>query len=244
MLLLHGFDSSVLEFRYLLPLLAKSYRVQAIDLLGFGFSDRFLQLKYDPASIEAHLYAYWQTCIGEPMVLVGASLGGGIALRFALTHPECISKLVLICSIGFSGSIGASWLFPPLEWVALEWWRQRKLQALFWGERTGVDAQTLEAIRCASLHLEMPYWGDALIAFTKSEGYADLANKIACIEIPTLILWGERDGVLGTSIAWKFPSAIARSRLVWLEAGHVPHVECPQRVAEEIFRFCGSVDNL
>ena len=68
--LLHGFDSSMFEFRRLMPELGKqSQRVWAVDLLGFGFTDRSQVQQFDPAAIKAHLYAFWQTCIGQPMVL-------------------------------------------------------------------------------------------------------------------------------------------------------------------------------
>ena len=60
-LLLHGFDSSLLEFRRLMPLLAETQEVYAVDLLGFGFSDRVPNLPYGAAGIKTHLYYFWKT---------------------------------------------------------------------------------------------------------------------------------------------------------------------------------------
>ena len=54
-LLLHGFDSSLLEFRRLIPLLTKNHEVYAVDLLGFGFSERLDNLPYGAAAIKTHL---------------------------------------------------------------------------------------------------------------------------------------------------------------------------------------------
>ncbi|MEM6426317.1 MAG: alpha/beta fold hydrolase, partial [Cyanobacteria bacterium P01_D01_bin.128] len=74
--LLHGFDSSLLEFRRLMPHLAAQQETWAVDLLGFGFSDRTISPSFDPAAIKLHLHSFWQQQIQRPVVLVGASMGG------------------------------------------------------------------------------------------------------------------------------------------------------------------------
>jgi len=97
--LLHGFDSSVLEFRRLLPLLAKEIPTYAVDLLGFGFTKR--KLPINPERIKSRLYSFWQTLINQPIILVGASMGGAAAIDFTLTYPEVVHKLVLIAKTAF-----------------------------------------------------------------------------------------------------------------------------------------------
>lgn len=74
-LLLHGFDSSVLEFRRLLPPLAAQQETWALDLLGFGFTERVAGLSISPSAIKTHLYYFWKTLIGQPVILVGAFYG-------------------------------------------------------------------------------------------------------------------------------------------------------------------------
>jgi pimeloyl-ACP methyl ester carboxylesterase len=105
LLLLHGFDSCLLEFSQLIPFLSQDYEVYALDLLGFGLTERKLGLTYHPLTIRTHLYHFWQTVIKRPMVLVGASMGGGTAIDFAVTYPELVEKLILMDSIGFSGEV-------------------------------------------------------------------------------------------------------------------------------------------
>lgn len=238
-LLLHGFDSSVLEFRSLLPLLAAQNETWAVDLLGFGFTERVKGITFDPLALKTHLYCFWKTLINQPVILVGASMGGAAAIDFTLTYPHQVQKLVLINSVGYSGSFPQGrFLFPPLDFLAVEYWRQRKLQALFLGGISGnLEPATLEAIRCAVLHLEMPNWHEAMISFTKSGGYSDLADNIDRIDKPTLILWGETDETLGTSDAVKFQQAIAHSQLIWLNCGHVPQLEQPQTTAHHLLAF-------
>ena len=239
-LLLHGFDSSVLEFRSLVPLLVAHNQVWAIDLLGFGFTERIEEISYNPYTIKTHLYHFLETLINQPVILVGASMGGATAIDFTLTYPEAVKQLVLINSVGFSGDFPlGKFLFPPLDYLAVEYWRQRKLQTLYLGETFGnLKLGDIEAVRCAVLHLEMPNWDEAMISFTKSGGYSELANKIARVDKPTLILWGEVDNTFDRGDAVKFNNAIARSQLIWLKnCGHVPQLEQPQTTASHILAF-------
>jgi pimeloyl-ACP methyl ester carboxylesterase len=239
-LLLHGFDSSLLEFRSLLPLLAAQNDTWAVDLLGFGFTERMPGTSFNPATIKTHLYYFWKTLIKQPITLVGASMGGATAIDFTLTYPYAVKQLVLINSLGYSGDVSLGrFLFPPLDYWAVEYWRQRKVQALFFSELSdNLEPGAVEAIRCAGLHLEMPGWHEAMISFMKSGGYSDLADKIAQIDKPTLILWGDSDETLGIGDAVKFQKAIAHSQLIWLKnCGHVPQLEQPQITARHILAF-------
>jgi len=236
-LLLHGFDSSVLEFRRLIPLLAVQNETWAVDLLGFGFSDRLQGIAYNPETIKSHLYYFWKTLIDRPIILVGASMGGATAIDFTLTYPQAVKQLVLINSVGFSGDFPwGQFLFFPLDYLAVEFWRQRKLQVLNLGTSFGsLTLFEIDAIRCTLLHTEMSGWSEAMISFTRSGGYGEIANKIAKVDRPTTILWGDRDETLGVADAMKFKNAIAHSQLIWLKnCGHVPQIEQPEMIADRI----------
>lgn len=240
MVLLHGFDSSLLEFRFLLPLLAAGHQVWAIDWLGGGFTERLPHLAVNPTTIRQHLYATWQGLIKQPMILVGASLGGAVAIDFALAYPHCVSRLVLIDSVGFSGSFPVGqWLFPPIDHLATRWLVIRKraaLQAL--AGIANPNQSLIDAVRCALLHQAMPGWSEATISFTKSGGYGNLSERIGQLSQPTLVLWGEHDDVLGLEDATKFQQAIAHSQLLWIkQAAHAPHLEQPQATAEALRAF-------
>src|SRR5919199_2865744 len=128
-LLLHGFDSSLLEFFRLIPLLAACNETWAVDLLGFGFTERLMGTPYSPLAIKRHLYSFWKTLINQPVILVGASMGGASAIDFTLTYPNCVKQLVLINSVGYSGSFPiGQFLFPPFDFLAMEWWQFLKRQ--------------------------------------------------------------------------------------------------------------------
>ncbi|MGB3757066.1 MAG: alpha/beta hydrolase [Rivularia sp. (in: cyanobacteria)] len=240
-LLLHGFDSSVLEYRRLLPLLAAQNETWAVDLLGFGFTDRFAGIKFNPNEIKTHLYCFWKELINQPVILIGASMGGAAAIDFALSYPKVVEKLVLIDSAGLTGGSPASKLmFPPLDYLATEFLKNRKIrQSISRTAYKNKQLATEDALFCGALHLEMPNWNKALIAFTKSGGYQPFkASQLEEIKQETLILWGDNDKILGTKDAHKFERAIPNSTLTWIkDSGHVPHLEQPQATTEDILDF-------
>ena len=94
--LLHGFDSSAIEYRRLAPLIAQERDVYIPDILGWGFSDHSDVLSFTPAAKMAHLKCFINDIVGEPCVVVGASLGGAIAILLATESPELVEKVVLI----------------------------------------------------------------------------------------------------------------------------------------------------
>ncbi len=234
-LLLHGFDSSVMEWRRLQPLLGLECETWAVDLLGFGFTERATGLSFSPSSICEHLHSFWQRLIQRPMVIVGASMGGAAAIDFVLKYPQAVEKLVLIDSAGLQQppKIGKL-MFPPLDRLATSFLSNPQIRqgvskaAYFDRVWASEDARV-----CAALHLQCVGWQQALVGFTKSGGYGNFGNLLGQIKQPTLILWGRQDQILGVKDADRFQQLLPNSRLVWVEnCGHVPHLEQPEVTAE------------
>lgn len=244
--MLHGFDSSCMEFRRLHPLLAKQAPTYALDLLGWGFTDcsmfqRDPSLVLRPADKAAHLRAFLQQHTdGRPVVLVGASLGGAKALDFAHTYPELVRGVVLIDAQGFIDGIGNMATAPrPLLWLGVKVLQSVPLRqaankmAYFDKARFA----TQDAMRVGRLHTHLPGWTDANIAFMRSGGYA-ISSKIAEIQQDVLVMWGRNDEILEPSYAERFQSTLPRSTLVWAErCGHCAHLEQPAFAAEQILGF-------
>ena len=241
-LLLHGFDSSVLEYRRLLPILAAQNETWAVDLLGFGFTERPVGIKFNPNDIKTHLYCFWKSLINQPVILVGISMGGATAIDFTLTYPEIVEKLILMDSAGLTGGSPMSKLmFPPLDYLSTEFLKNRKIrQSIIRAAYKNKQLVIQDALFCGALHLEMPNWNQALIAFTKSGGYQPFqAKQLQDIKQNTLILWGDEDKILGTKDAHKFKRAIPNSTLIWIkDSGHLPHLEQSETTAQDILDFC------
>ena len=95
-LLLHGFDSCFLEFRRLTPLLNKNYKLIIPDLYGFGFCPRPTDGHYGQEAIINHLNEVLRKLPNNPPIgLIGASMGGPVAMEVARRNPEKIHRLLL-----------------------------------------------------------------------------------------------------------------------------------------------------
>jgi pimeloyl-ACP methyl ester carboxylesterase len=237
---LHGFDSSIFEFRRIIPIIAAHREVWAIDLLGFGFTARLPDCPFSSASIRTHLEAFWRTQIQKPIILVGVSMGGAAAIEFTLDFPEAVDRLILIDSAGFTQPPAmGKFLIQPLGNLATNFLSSSKVRKSV-SEKAYFDRSfaTEDAQLCAALHLEMPNWSEALIAFTRSGGYGYLLDKLSAIQQETLILWGKQDRILGIKAAELFEQHLPKSQLKWIDnCGHVPHLEMAQVTAEYILDF-------
>lgn len=239
-LLIHGFDSSIFEYRRLLPLLATEHQTWGVDILGFGFTERGAEFQCNRSEIMTHLYSFWETLINQPVILVGASMGGAVALDFALWYPAAVKSIVLLDSAGMKpGPVMGKFLLPPFDYLATEFLRNPKVrQAISESAYFDKTFASLDAQLCAALHLEAIGWNQALIRFSKTGGYGKFGKELNDIQQPTLILWGDNDKILGTADAYKFEKAIPHSQLIWIKnSGHVPHLEQPQITAQHILDF-------
>ena len=242
--LLHGFDSSCLEYRRLFPKLAAVTETWAVDLLGWGFTDAQDGGigDYSPEAKRAHLYAFWKANIGRPMVLCGASLGGAAAIDFATNHPEAVEKLVLVDAQGFIEGLGPMGALPRpiakvgvnvLKTVAL---RNAANQMAYYDKSTYA---TEDALRVGRLHTFAPQWCDATLSFMQSGGFK-VRNSIAKVPVETLVMWGREDKILEPSYAAKFMEELPNAKLVWVEkCGHVAHLEQPEFMCRTLLEFAG-----
>jgi len=242
LLLLHGFDSSSLEFRRLLPLLEDAgMEVYLLDLLGWGFGGIDGVKDFSPAAKREHIFAFWdQVLQRRPVALGGGSLGGGIAMDFCVAHPEAVEKMILMNPQGFIdgapevgplGGIGikvlGSW---PLRWMANQ-------MGYFDKESYATD----DAVRIGRLHVDVEGWEEASLNYLNSGGYT-LSPLVSQVHAPTLMLWGEKDEIL--NVDEQVPRFMEELRcpvkMEWIrDSGHVPHLEKPAETAQAIVDFLG-----
>ena len=240
--LLHGFDSSCLEYRRLFPMLAERAETWAVDLLGWGFTDAGDAGigDYSPEAKRAHLYAFWKQEIGRPITLVGASLGGAAAIDFATAHPECVERLVLVDAQGFIEGLGPMGMMPrPVALAGVNILKTKMLRnaanQMAYSDR-GTFA-TEDAMRVGQLHTFQPQWADATLSFMKSDGYK-VAKRVSTISQRTLVLWGRDDEILDPKYASRFAEEVPNSELRWVEkCGHVAHLEQPAVMRDALFEF-------
>ncbi|KAJ7549163.1 hypothetical protein O6H91_07G043000 [Diphasiastrum complanatum] len=241
-LLLHGFDSSCLEWRNTYPLLEQSgSECWAMDILGWGFSTSAEPISsYNVKSKREHLYKFWKTYIRKPVALVGASLGGATAIDFCLHYPKAVRKLVLIDAQGYSEGLGHMANLPRilayagvavLKNVLLRTYANRLIYSnISW-------RNLIDAMRIGRLHCLMPSWEDATVDFMLSGGY-NVASSICQVQQEVLVVWGEQDKIFPKHFAKKFERDLPNARLELIsDCGHFPHVEKPNVVAPLITTF-------
>lgn len=234
LLLLHGFDSSHLEYRRLAPLLARRHQLVIPDLFGFGFCPRPLDAAYSPTTVLAHLEALLAELrrrSGEaPIGLIGASMGGSVAVELARRQPQAIERLLLLAPAGLTGR---PMPVPPLldqlgaRFLALPGVRRGLCRTAFADPDRDVGPAELEI---ASLHLRCPGWAPALAAFARSGGFAGCGEPLPAQ--PIQVLWGRQDRILRPPQK-RAAQALLGERIRELDGcGHLPHIDQPATVAE------------
>jgi len=233
-MLIHGFDSSVLEFRYVAPKLVEAgLRVEAMEWWTGGFTDRKpilekVEAGADPWDlIRAHQYAFWKKQLaGEKAIVLGASLGGAVAMDFAVTHPECVDSLILMDAGGESYAQPN----PILTSLAAD-----PVTNLFqWRASNGL-------LPYPHVWSKEDSWRGALRAYLKSGGYERRVNPelIRKVPVPTKVLWGEEDDVLPVEDAYQYEKDLPNCVGVQLipDAQHAPALENPAFVSNQFIEF-------
>ncbi|MQL70689.1 hypothetical protein Taro_003006 [Colocasia esculenta] len=239
--LLHGFDSSLLEWRYTFPLLENSgLETWALDILGWGFSGLETLPSCNVAAKREHLYQFWQLHIREPMMLVGPSLGAATAIDFAAAYPEAVSKLVLIdASVYAEGTGDLAKLPRSLAYAGVSILKSvpLRLYANFLTFNNVPYWTFFDWAKIGRLHCLLPWWEDATVDFMISGGY-NVSAQIKEIKKKTLIIWGEKDRVISSTQALRLHSELQGSILHQIPGcGHLPHVEEPSIVSKLIVEF-------
>ncbi|KAF5838850.1 Alpha/Beta hydrolase protein [Dunaliella salina] len=225
--------------------------VVAVDLIGWGFTDvqawRRKPLMPLGADLKReHLEAFRQQQLGgRPMVLVGTSLGGTIAADYALAYPQAVKQLILIDAQGFSEGVKSPPRFLSRLGVAVlktVWLRKQANQQAYHDK---ANFATDDAWKCGRLHTFLPGWLEANVAFISSGGYSLTEERIKQLSQPVLLLWGKNDEILPIPLADKWQAALSTRpqgsgsfvRVDIERAGHSPHLERPDAVAEPIIEF-------
>lgn len=239
--LLHGFDSSCLEWRYTYPLLEEAgLETWAVDILGWGFSDLEKLPSCDVATKRQHIYQLWKSYIKKPVILVGPSLGAAVAIDFAVNYPEAVEKLVLIdASVYTEGTANRANLPKMVAYAGVSLLKSVPLR-LYVNLLAFTEisfSTSLDWMNIGRLHCLFPWWKDATVDFMRSGGY-NVVAQIEQVKQKTLIIWGEDDQIISNKLAVRLhcelPNAIIRQIP---DCGHLPHVERPSSVAKLIVEF-------
>jgi len=247
LILIHGYTASVFSWHSTAPRIAENgFHVIAIDLLGFGYSEKPTWFDYSITS-QARMIARFMNRLGiGRATIVGSSYGGAVAATLALDYPERVEKLVLVDAVcndavknhpilKLASVPGLGEMITPFLVDSRRFLRHRMHGTLAAANHHLIDDNRINSVlrplKAADAHR-------SLLA-TSRNWHADRIERDAyLISQPTLIIWGEEDTVIPISDGHKLHDAILNSRLVVLkDCGHVPSEERPELFAELVTEF-------
>ena len=242
LLFVHGFGASLHTWEPWALDLARDYRVLRVDLPGHGLSPPDPRDDYtDTRSLQ--LLLGWLDQLGLSRVsVIGHSMGGRIAWSMAARHPERVQQLVLIAPDGFASPGYFEYGKAPevssllkLMQVALP----RPLLAMSLAPAYA-DRSAMTDERVTRYHdlVRAPGARAALLQRMRQTVLTDPVPQLQTIRAPTLLLWGEQDGMIPPGNADDYLRAVTGSTLVRLPAlGHLPHEEDPARSLPPVRAF-------
>jgi len=241
LVLLHGFAASLFSWREVMAPLAQRGTVIAFDRPAFGLTERPLPGEWQGESpytseYQARLTVGLLDALGvDKAILVGNSAGGSVSVLTTLRYPERVSALVLVDAAVYSG--GSPSLLRPLFQTP----QMRHLGPLFvrsiikWGEDFGRSAWhdpsrlTPQIWEGYKKPLQAQNWDRALWEFTASSQPLHLAEQLAQIRVPALVITGDDDRIVPTAQSVRLAGELPNASLqVIANCGHVPHEECPE----------------
>jgi len=244
-LLIHGFSSSTYTWEKVAPSLQQlGYHVWALDMKGFGWSDKPRGAAYDTVTLTEEVRK-WMDAMGlKDAVIAGNSLGGGVAWLMALMHPDKVNSLILVDAAAYPIEMPSVMKMSALPLSAA-------VSKLFFSR--GIVRWSLREVyyrRDRITHAQVDAYYDRLrtknaldaqIAVVQSLDYKKFEpyiRRIPEIKKRTLIIWGENDRWVPLHVGQRLNKELPASKLVVIPScGHIPQEECPDVTAKHMAEF-------
>lgn len=246
-ILIHGLAASLFDWNDLLPALASNGCAgYALDLLGHGESYKPANLDdYHIDNVFDHFYTWLeQLRISAPLILVGHSLGGYLAMEYALRYPNRVRALVL------GNPFYSLQQLPPLLRIR---YKGPLLNAEMiertpeWAIRMAIDFTSL-SIRNGYLLPEKVRKQTALDykrvhpgIFNIPSTIRDLLPLAHRIAVPSLVIWGSRDQTLAPGSFTKLAASLPNAQTATIKAGHVPHQSNAEEFNRQVLGFLRAI---
>ncbi|MFI7519599.1 alpha/beta fold hydrolase [Micromonospora globbae] len=252
--LLHGIGRSLRDFTEQHTLLSERFRVHSVDLPGYGGSMPMAE-PYGLPSLARFVGRYLDVVgVRRPAHLVGNSLGGAVAMQLAVTEPERVASLALVTSAGFGQEVALALrllALRPLGRLLLRPSRAsaRRVERALFHDPTFV---TEERIAYALEIARLPYTARVMLETLRSLGgfrgvhprwREDLLARVAKLDVPTLVVWGDRDLILPPAHLEAARTLLPAARThLFRDCGHLPQVERAEEFHRLLLDFWGVPD--
>jgi pimeloyl-ACP methyl ester carboxylesterase len=240
-MLVHGLGGAAANWLALAPLLLPGRRVIVPELPGHGGSEPL------PAAPSLNAYAdRLALLLDEPTAVVGHSLGGAIALRLAIRHPDRVRALVLAGSAGISSgsrrarySLTITGLLKPGKRIAphrRRVGRSALLKTIVFGRWGAADPPALSA-ELTEAYLAGPARHTDTVSAARALMRDDPRPDLDRVQCPTLLLWGARDHQLPIGDAFEYSRRLRAPLRTIADCGHLLIAERPAACADAIQAF-------
>lgn len=243
LVLIHGLMGSSMDFEYVQPALASDRTVIAVDLIGFGLSDKSTALDYSKRSMAETIAGLMNQLGFSNYDVLGHSMGGEVALHLALNHPEQVDRLILLDSAGLTadGAPGANsqnrqTRLPP--WLIEVVFKNTLL------EKAVFKTCLYNPDPFMPLAFEKLYYfvqqipAETLAKFIADSDSGSVAGRLSEIRQKTRIIWGEQDRIISLSQGHALAAAIPGSQLQAIgQCGHLPYLEKPEELVRLVQDF-------
>jgi pimeloyl-ACP methyl ester carboxylesterase len=239
--LLHGIGAAVESWGTLPIILSAKFHVIALDFPGFGRSEKS-DIAYSPALLLQLFDGFCRQKDLKDLILIGHSLGGGVALGYATTEPSNVRRLVALAPGGL-GDVSPWFRFlasPFAEKFLLPFvgndWIGPQVFRFFYGRKLSRDALEQLAAHWDDRGVFRTFVGVMQSAGKEQRGR--LIEGLSQIKCPVLVIWGVNDLILNASHAKVAKAKIPNCQIVLISgAGHCAHTENPDIVNPIIERF-------
>ena len=246
-ILLHGGGNDWREWKLNIGPLSECYSVYVPDLPGFGVSDK-PKADYTVIYFVSFLSHFAEALGLEQFSLVGNSLGGGIALGFALEFPNKVEKLVVVDSLCLGRGIRFLARLAALSFLVKSWMKpskgriRRGLRKAIYNRQLITEGLVDELYQMQSI----PGAKEAQLSIARSlmslRGQRTVfLDRLPEIMAPTLIIWGKQDRILPMAHAYAAHKLIKGSKLhIFGNCGHSPQREKAEEFNQLVIEFLGS----
>lgn len=238
--MIHGFTSSLETWDAVANPLKTDYRIIRFDLPGHGLSGEDASGDYSNARTVEIAIDFLEALGLSRVTLVGNSLGGLTAWRAASAQPDLVSRLVLISPGGFSIN-GVTEKPVPVPMMVKIYLTKAPSAGVAAATKSlyGDPSKLLDArLQEIEAMMEQPGNGDALLARAEQFTLPAPETDLAKVDVPTLLIWGDKDAMVPPSHGQKFVDVMPKATLkTYSGIGHVPQEEVPNRLSNDIKDF-------
>lgn len=245
--MIHGLGATKVSFLPTLAALAPEHRAIAVDLPGFGDSDKPIQVPYSAPYFAETMTALLDALELDRADFVGNSMGGRVAIEVGLRAPERVRRVALLAP-------SLAWL-RDRPWAPYLRWVPPQLGLIQPAPRAIVDGIVRRLIPGADKEWTAAGIDEFLRSYLTPRGraafYAAARNiyleephgpdgfwtRLPGLKPPSLFVWGRKDPIVPIRFARHVRDALPRAEHLELDCGHVPQLECPRQAHHALLSF-------